>query len=73
MSIASKTGIDPRKLAEAHWEYVDGVLAAHGVDHSTRVACQYHYETAFIHGWKHCEEAADAAGLLNYVGMDRAE
>jgi hypothetical protein len=65
MSIASKTGIDPRKLAEAHWGYVEGVLEAHGVLPKEITLAKYHYIEAMVHGWKHCEEAAEAAGLLN--------
>ena len=60
MSIAANAGIHPREMAEAHWNYVEGVLIAHGVGVETRMACQYHYVEAFVHGWKHCEEAISA-------------
>ncbi len=48
------------KTAEDHWNYVAGVLAAHGEDSEVIDKCGHHYRTAFAHGWKHAiEDEAD--------------
>jgi len=45
--------------AEAHWKYVEGVLEVHKVNPIDIKLVGHHYRTAFIHGWKHAEEAAN--------------
>jgi len=45
------------RLAEAHWEYVESVLRAHGEAEDVIAKCAHHYKTAFAHGWKHAEQA----------------
>jgi hypothetical protein len=40
-------------LAEAHWEYVDGVLKHEGVSLVDRWRIGWHYKQAFQHGFKH--------------------
>ena len=59
----SREEINVIKLATAHWSYVSGILAAHGVEPDSLLlnACKYHYLTAFEHGWKHAVEA----GVIN--------
>lgn len=44
------------ELAEAHWEYIEGILAVHNVTIAEITACGYHYKTAFVHGYKHALE-----------------
>lgn len=45
------------RLLEDHMKYIKGLLAAHGIDgHRTEIA-EYHYRTAFLHGFKHGAEA----------------
>lgn len=41
------------KLAADHWNYLQGVLEAHGVEWNTIKTCGHHYRTAFVHGFKH--------------------
>ena len=67
------TNEEVKKLASDHWSYVESVISAH--TDSQRVnpgeeverakalrLCEFHYVTAFVHGWKHgMAEAADRA------------
>jgi hypothetical protein len=46
----------PEEEAAKHWEYVRGILEAHAIQASIRDSVGYHYQTAFIHGWKHGQE-----------------
>lgn len=46
-----------KKLAEDHWSYVQDVLASHGVDAETIKTSEFHYKSAFIHGFKHGVES----------------
>lgn len=52
------------RLVDAHWEYVESVLIAHGEEDEVIKKCEHHYRTAFIHGWKHAEEARKQSGEL---------
>lgn len=48
------------RQAELHWEYVGGVLHAHGAIPSSLIdICAHHYKTAVVHGWKHGAEAVN--------------
>lgn len=42
-----------KALADAHWEYVEKLIEAHGADQATREVAGFHYKSAFIHGYKH--------------------
>jgi len=44
------------KLASDHWNYINELLESHGVPAESRAMCQFHYVSAFIHGYKHAEE-----------------
>ena len=45
-------------LSEQHWEYVRGVLQAHGERPEVIEKCGWHYRSAFDHGYKHgCQDA----------------
>lgn len=46
-------------LALAHWNYVRDVLTTHGLDERLIDAVGFHYQTAFIHGYKHAKEDMD--------------
>jgi hypothetical protein len=48
-----------KELAEQHWGYVGGLLARVDVEENPLTLLKYVYETAFVHGWKHCEEVLD--------------
>lgn len=54
---------DKKELSEAeiqaglHWDYVKGVLALYLSSESIVQQAAYHYKTAFVHGWKHGQEA----------------
>ena len=39
------------KLVEEHWKYIDALLQVYGI--KTTGTEEYHYKTAFIHGYKH--------------------
>jgi len=41
------------KLAEAHWEYVKGLLSRGRASEGVLDLCEYIYITSFIHGYKH--------------------
>ena len=49
--------IEAEALAKAHWSYVEEVLAAHGVSPAVIETCEFHYISAFIHGYKHGVES----------------
>ena len=60
------------ELAEAHWEYVESVLRAHGVEDEATEVYAFHYKTAFIHGYKHGAESMSDKDVLppqKYQGM----
>lgn len=44
-----------KKLANDHWGYIEGLLLAHAADENI-VTIEYHYKTAFEHGYKHAVE-----------------
>jgi hypothetical protein len=45
------------KLASDHWEYVKGCLinTPEGLKENLEKIIEYHYKTAFIHGFKHAK------------------
>ena len=43
-----------RNLIDAHWAYIESLLRVHGQDNLRII--EYHYKTAFAHGWKHAME-----------------
>lgn len=45
------------RMADAHWNYIESVLQVHGESEEVIEKCGHHYRTAFIHGWKHADEA----------------
>lgn len=49
--------VDVEQLATAHWRYVASVLRTHGEAEAVIAKCGHHYRAAFVHGWKHAEEA----------------
>jgi len=46
-----------KKLINKHWGYIEALLKAHNEDKKTIKKIKYHYKTAFVHGYKHCEES----------------
>ncbi len=43
-----------KQKAEEHWNtYVKKVLETHGEDGHVLRKCEFHYMTAFVHGYKH--------------------
>ena len=46
----------PRKLAEEHWTWVEGLLNCRDYDPDLLEEMQYLYITAFTHGYKHAKE-----------------
>lgn len=52
-----------KKLANEHWDnYVGRMLEAMGIDDSIINACEFHYKSAFVHGYKHAHEDQQAKG-----------
>jgi len=43
-------------LANEHWNYIEKLLKAHNENEVILKKIEFHYKTAFIHGWKHCKE-----------------
>jgi len=56
-AVIDKFQDEPAEQAELHWGYLRGVLQAHGIHSSLADICGHHYKTAFVHGWKHGQEA----------------
>jgi hypothetical protein len=42
-----------KELSKAHWDYIEGLLLAHGISESVVDTVAYHYTTAFQHGFEH--------------------
>jgi hypothetical protein len=49
-----------KELAQAHWEYIRGILEAHLHGEGTIKMAGYHYLTSFEHGYKHALEDVEA-------------
>ena len=47
----------PERLAEDHWEWINGVLNTLPVIPFNQETLEYVYTTAFVHGYKHGQEA----------------
>lgn len=45
-----------QKLIEDHWNYINDLLYAHGQSKEIIEIVEFHYKTAFEHGWKHAIE-----------------
>lgn len=44
------------KLINDHWKYIEGVLDHSGTEYESIKEIEYHYKTAFEHGWRHAKE-----------------
>jgi hypothetical protein len=53
---------DLKKLIDSHWSYVETLLKSHEVHPQVIKACEFHYKSAFEHGYKHCREEYLVAG-----------
>jgi len=47
-----------RGLAEAHWSFIEELLKTHGESEDVIRKCEFHYKSAFRHGFKHGLEYA---------------
>jgi len=65
------TNEEIKKIAEDHWSYVKNVIKIHeeagrlnNVEQQMKEGmlrlCEFHYITAFVHGWKHGMEREGA-------------
>jgi hypothetical protein len=52
----------PQELIDDHWGYVASLLLNHGIEACEVSACEFHYKSAFAHGWKHDKEDSAQAG-----------
>lgn len=50
---------EAQKLADEHWDYVRSVLETHFPDEDNKEwkDFEFHYKTAFVHGYKHGRQA----------------
>jgi len=51
------------KLINDHWAYIEALLKAHGNELDAGIA-EFHYKSAFRHGFKHCKEYLEETGQL---------
>lgn len=57
---------DPlEKLVEDHWKYIKELLVAHGEEEYVIGVCEFHYKSAFKHGFKHAAEDCECAVINN--------
>ena len=42
-----------KKLASDHWSYIEKLIKNHNEPREIINKCDFHYQTAFIHGFKH--------------------
>ena len=47
---------ESKRLAREHWAYIKQLLLTHGVQIEQVNIIGFHYETAFVHGYKHGQE-----------------
>ena len=47
------------ELLKAHWDYVYSTLKIHDAHENEIAIAEFHYKTAFRHGWKHAAQEAD--------------
>lgn len=45
-----------KKLTNDHWSYIDELLRTHDVSDEKITLVEFHYKTAFEHGYKHAKE-----------------
>ena len=45
-----------KQLADDHWEYIEALLNRHSIKLLDLGIAEFHYKTAFIHGYKHGKE-----------------
>ncbi len=48
---------EKKALIEAHWEYVKEVLSWTPISPTDIKLIEFHYKSAFYHGWKHGVES----------------
>lgn len=58
-------------LATLHWEYVKKTLKKHGVEDKVLGIAEYHYKTAFVHGFKHGAEYESTEEKEPAIGFER--
>lgn len=44
------------ELAEEHWQYVERLLDIHYKGPTDITIIEFHYRSAFVHGYKHAKE-----------------
>lgn len=54
--IKNLMNIKLEKLIESHWNYVKELLTVSGESERHIKLIEFHYKTAFAHGWKHAIE-----------------
>ena len=45
-----------KKLINDHWSYIEKLLVNHDIDTGEIKLVEFHYKTAFEHGYKHAKE-----------------
>ena len=51
---------DEHSKAKDHWDYIAALLREHGESDAVILKIGFHYQTAFIHGYKHGKSEAVA-------------
>ncbi len=49
-------------LLRDHWDYIQALLSIHDCDEDDIKMIEFHYKTAFIHGYKHGVEDSKPKG-----------
>ena len=44
------------KMIDAHWAYIESLLRCHNASQAELKTAEFHYKSAFKHGWKHAKE-----------------
>ena len=50
-------------LVQSHWNYIEQLLKAHDTLEGDIKVIEFHYKSAFIHGWKHAMEYMEEQNL----------
>ena len=51
------------QLVEDHWNYIQGLLKSHRCEEDTIRIVDFHYKTAFMHGYKHGIEDSEERNI----------
>lgn len=71
MDVVNDIADRAKLLADQHWKYVRELLLAHGLGGEEVGIAEYHYLSAFRHGYKHAmEDAADESADKTAIPLE---